>query len=370
MEEKSGSKLSFNRVIIIAGTYLAFAIGAGCASGQEILQYFAVYGVGFVAAITIFLIMGILMDGEFISTGQREQFSTKGGVYRYYAGKYLGTFFDYFTNLFMYMSFVVMCAGAGATLQQGYGLPTWVGVIIMAVASGLTVTLGLNRIADIIGRIGPVMIIIIIAICIINIVNGQNSVVEGANNISTTEGILNAGPNWGVATFNYGGFGILWVVGFLPLYGKTLRSQKEAWVGQTIGVILFTVTVIIVVLSMFANYKLMSGAQIPILSLASQINPTFGVIYTVLILFAIYTSAVPILYSPATRFVDEKTPKGKIVIVLLACLGAFVALLLPYNVLLNYIYTLNGYVGILFLALVVVRVIIRVYRNRKAKAAA
>jgi uncharacterized membrane protein YkvI len=165
--------------------------------------------------------------------------------------------------------------------------------------------------------------------------------------------------------FNYLGFGILWMVAFLPLYGKTLKSQKEAAVGQTVGVLLFSLTTLIVVLAMLCNIKDMEGSQVPILALALNINPVFGSIYAILILFAIYSSAVPLLYGPATRFVDEKTPKGKVIMVVLALAGGFIATLLPYNILMNYIYVINGYVGIVFIILVAVRVAMRIAKNRK-----
>ncbi|MDR2157236.1 MAG: hypothetical protein LBO81_05605 [Clostridiales Family XIII bacterium] len=361
-------KLSVKRLITIAGTYLAFAIGSGFATGQEILQYFAVYGAGAFAASILLLIVGSLMDGEFIATGQREQFERKDGVYRYYAGKYIGTFYDYFTNLFVYMSFVVMCSGAGAALEQQYGLPAWIGVVLLAVLSGLTVTLGLNRIAGIIGKIGPALIVAVIVISIINIGVGKHSIAEGMRLLPELD-VLKAAPNWALSAFNYLGFGILWMVAFLPAYGKTLRSPKEAAVGQTLGVVLFSITSLIVVLAMFANAQQMEGAQIPIMYFAENIHPIFGSLYTILIFLAIYSSAVPLLYGPATRFVDEKSAKGKIIIVVLAVIGAVIAMLLPFNVLMNYIYVINGYVGIIFVVFVAVRVVIRIVNNRKKKAA-
>lgn len=356
--------VGFGSLMTIAGTYMAFAIGSGFATGQEILQYFAVYGTGAFAALIVYLIVGSLMDVEFITTGQREQFEQKDGIYRYYAGKYLGTFYDYFTNLFVYMSFVVMCSGAGATLEQHYGIPAWVGVVIMAVASGFTVTLGLKRIADIIGKIGPALIVILIIICIINIFVGDSSISEGIAMIPELD-ILSAGPNWGIAIFNYLGFGILWMVAFLPLYGKTLKSQKEAAIGQTLGVVLFSITTLIVVLAMFANMASMEGSQIPILTMALNLSPAFAGIYAILIMFAIYSSAVPLLYGPATRFVNESTSKGKVIIVALSLIGAFVACLLPFNVLMNYIYVINGYVGIVFIILVAIKVVRRVSNSKE-----
>ena len=297
------------------------------------------------------------MNSEFITIGQKKQFERKDGVYRYYCGKYIGIFYDYFTNIFVYMSFIVMCSGAGAALNQHYGLPAWVGVVVMALVAGLTVTLGLKKIADIIGKIGTALIIITILICIPNIFMG-GSIGEGIDMIPDLE-LIRASDSWVMSAFNYLGFGILWMVAFLPVYGKTLDSTKQAAVGQILGCAFFALTALIVMLAMWANMSDMEGAQIPILTLATNLSPVFGGIFAIIILFGIYSSAVPLLYSPATRFADEKTPKGKIIIVALALFGAFVALLLPFNELLNLIYVVNGYVGIIFIILVIIKVIVR-----------
>ena len=42
MEKKE--KLDWKRVIILAGAIIAFTIGSGFATGQEIIQYYTAYG--------------------------------------------------------------------------------------------------------------------------------------------------------------------------------------------------------------------------------------------------------------------------------------------------------------------------------------
>ena len=121
---------------------------------------------------------------------------------------------------------------------------------------------------------------------------------------------------------------------------------------------------------MFTNMESMEGSQIPILTLATNLSPSLGAVFAIIIMFGIYSSAVPLLYSPATRFVDEKTNKGKLVIVVLALLGAAIALLLPFNKLLNIIYVVNGYVGIIFILLVAVKVVLRIVKKNAKKTAA
>lgn len=366
MSEKK--KSSFGAMIGVAGTYLAFAIGSGFASGQEILQYFTAYGAMGFAALIAFFVIGSAMDVEFIVVGQREQFEGKGDVYVYYAhNKILGRCFDFFANLFSYLCYMVMCAGAGAALNQYYGLPVWVGIVLIAALSGITVIMGLHKVTNIIGKIGPALIIIIILVSISNIFMGNHSVSEG---IALTQelDILKAADSWYMSVLNYAGFGIMYVVVFLPFYGKELPSAKVAGCGQLLGVGLFCVTVLIVMMAMFSNIEVIAEAQVPILALATNLSSVFGAVFAIIIMFGIYSSAVPLLYGPAIRFVDEKTTWGKVIMLVLAAFGAIIPLFLPYANLMNIIYTANGYIGVIFIILVAVKVIMRAVNKNRLKA--
>ena len=54
---------------------------------------------------------------------------------------------------------------------------------------------------------------------------------------------------------------------------------------------------------------------------------------------------MPLLYNPSARFAKEGTNRFRILTVALGLLGLFVGLFLPFRVLVNVIYVLNGYVG-------------------------
>ena len=72
----------------------------------------------------------------------------------------------------------------------------------------------------------------------------------------------------------------------------------------------------------------------------------------------IYTTAVPLLYNPAARFAKEGTSQFKILTIVLGLVGLFVGLFLPFRVLVNIIYVLNGYLG-------AVLIIFMVWKNIK-----
>ena len=67
------------------------------------------------------------------------------------------------------------------------------------------------------------------------------------------------------------------------------------------------------------------------------------------------TTAVPLLWQCSARFAEEKSKNFYILTIVLAAAGCFIGLALPFNKLVNIIYGINGYVGILLLAFIVVK---------------
>ena len=112
--EEKNEVVSWKKVLTFTGAVIAFLIGSGFATGQEILQYFTSYGYwGIFGTGLLVLVLMIYVNVEFITVGQVKQFPKPSMIYEYYCGKYIGTFFDYFSILFIFMSFMVMVAGAG-----------------------------------------------------------------------------------------------------------------------------------------------------------------------------------------------------------------------------------------------------------------
>ncbi len=186
--EEKKEVVSWKKVLTFTGAVIAFLIGSGFATGQEILQYFTSYGYwGIFGTGLLVLVLMIYVNVEFITVGQVKQFPKPSMIYEYYCGKYIGTFFDYFSILFIFMSFMVMVAGAGATVNQHYGLPTYVGGIALAVLAAATVFFGLGRLVDVIGKIGPVIVIVAIALGISAIVRNPAGIAEGNALLPTLE---------------------------------------------------------------------------------------------------------------------------------------------------------------------------------------
>jgi uncharacterized membrane protein YkvI len=351
----TSQKTSIPRVLTYAGAIVAFLIGSGFATGQEILQYFTSYGFwGVFGSGLLVLALMTYVVVEFFIVGQAKKFDRPSRIFHYYCGKYLGTFFDYFSVLFVFLSFAVMVAGAGAVFEEHYGLSKFIGGVGLAVVVGITVWFGLKSLVDVIGKIGPLIVVIAIALGVLGIVRNPGGIAVGNALLPGLE-LTQASTNWFMSGLSYVGFCMLWLAAFLTALGKTARSRKEAACGGLVGSVVFSVACIIVGLGLLAHIARVNGTEIPMLVLANDVSPLLAAGISVMILAGIYTTAVPLLWTVSSRFYPEDKPGFKYLTLTLAAVGTVVGLLIPFSQMVNVVYVINGYVGILLLVLMLAK---------------
>lgn len=347
-------KLNIGRCITVAGAFIAFAIGSGFATGQEIMQFFAAFGVEIFLCAIFFFIGNLYMNYNFLEAGRKGQFEKGSQVFQYFGGKYIGAFFDWFAVIFSFASYFVMIAGSGATLQQQFGINPIIGGVVIAVLAGVTVMFGLNRLVDIIGKIGPVIIIMCLLAGIIGIVNGNLSLSEGGAMIPDS-GIIAAADTWYMSMVSYLGFGMLWFAPFLAAIGKDEKNPKDAQLGTIMGVLVLTLAILVIGISIIKNVDIVGSSQIPLSLILEKSSPIMSVIFSAVIFAGIYTTACPLLWTPVNRLAKEGTTTYKIVALVLAAAGCLIGLLAPYANIVNFIYAVNGKVGFILVLLVIVR---------------
>lgn len=377
----NSEKVSWKRVLILAGAVIAFTIGSGFATGQEIIQYFTAYGTKSLLVIAVFAVAFLYYNFNFAKAGAEQKFERGNDVYKYFCGKYVGTFCDYYSTIFCYMSFWVMIGGAASTLHQEYGLPQWVGAVILTVLTILTVVGGLNSLVDAIGIVGPIIVVLCIGIGLItcisdggNIATGLEIIKEGAyEGAAAGETIKNAGANWLISGLSYAGFVLLWFASFTAALGAK-NKKKDLNYGIIGGTVAVCVAIALVSFAQIANINtpMANGeayvwnADIPNLILAMEIWKPFSAIFAIVVFAGIYTTSVPLLYNPAARFAKEGTSQFKILTIVLGIIGLIVGLFLPFRVLVNVIYVLNGYVGAVLILFMIWKNI-KDFRAKRAK---
>ena len=351
----ASGRLDIRAAAGITGAYVAYMMGSGFSTGKEILQYFACYGLA--GLFSILLCMGLLIFAavSFIRAGYREQFNKPEDVYIYYCGKRLGRAYHYFTTVSIYLCFIVMVAAAGAAVEQYFGISRIIGAIAIGVLACATVMLGLNNLVSILGRIGPVMIVMVILMGVITICRSNLAAAAGIIAKIPDMKLLRASPSWVLASISYVGISVVWLASYLTSIGKSASSIRSASAGAAGGVIAFYIGMLLIYFAIMLNIDELAGAQIPMLILAGHISPVMSGVFSILIVTGIYTASVPLLWQTAFRLAEEGSLRFRRISVLLAALGIAASLLLPFNRLMNIVYVLIGYLGFLLLACMVLK---------------
>ncbi|MBS5451173.1 MAG: hypothetical protein KHY83_01360 [Coriobacteriia bacterium] len=372
-DPQGGGKVNIANVLKFSGAFVAFMIGSGYASGQEIMQFFTAYGIWSIGGLIIALVLFSWLGKVLMNYGYRHRELTPEQMpdqsFRYYCGKYFGTFLAWFIPVFLFLVCVVMTSGAGATLAQYFGLPTWVGALGMCVLVFVTNLFGFRRIVDIVGALGPLTIIFSIVIAVFAIASnpaGLANVASHADVFASMANATNGAPLWALAGLLYVAFNMTGSVPFLTQTGATAASAREAKWGAIGGGILFVVAGLLMNLALLCYIDDVSQLEVPVLFLSDLISPVVSVIFAIILLDEIYSTAAPMMWTSVNRFAPEGTKLNKVVLAGFSVLVLLIVLSpLSYGQLLGIVYPYTGYIGILFIICVIVRQCIERYNRSK-----
>ncbi len=352
----SNTKMNLKTVLTIGGAFAAYCIGAGFASGQETLQYYGAWGGAypFILPALTFVLLALFCFGTY-KTGFINRFSDPNAAYTYYCGKVLGRILDIFCTLSIALSTLIMFAGSGATVNQYLGLPVWVGTLVMGIVSVVVVCLGLEKVTNVLGFVGTLIIIILLFTGIYCFCTADTTIMAAQQNVQqyVDEGILLQ------ARFLNIDSPVLSVVSLVGAYvtlglafnvslGYRCKNKKEVLGSSLVSAAFFCVGLCMVLFTIILNMDYIAGigAQVPMLAAIQNMLPMLALPFSVIILLGVFTTITGYLWAVGRRFAEDRTKKQAIIVVIVAALGVSVASVIPLSKLVNMIYPLIGAAGI------------------------
>lgn len=343
----SSASLSWFNVIKLAGAYCAFCIGSGFASGQEIRLFFTSQGLMSFGALAISMALFMWFGSAIMMKGYALQLQSANTIFRQYCGRIIGGALEIFVPIFIFSVVVIMIAGAGATLSEYYGLPPYVGRILMAAVSIVSIIFGLGRLVYIIGMIGPVIIIISIIVGGISISTGTVSLAE-VDQIMKPLNVPQAATAWYISGTLYAAFMVLGSAPFFSGLGTQANSHKEALLGGLLGGFLLIGAAAVMSTGMLCNITELFDKEVPALALANGISPILANFFALILILGIYSTAAPMLWSVCNRIAVDSSVRFKLTACVLGTLALFGGLL-PFSQLVGFIYPKTGVIGIGFM---------------------
>ena len=333
-----------------AFAYVGVIVGAGLASGQDLLQYFLAYGAIGLIGIAALGVLNVIFGAVALQLGSYYRSDNHDVVFEQIARPALRRIIDVVLVFSAFTMGFVMLAGAGANLEQQFGLPSWAGGALCTVLVVLTAFLNFDRIMNVIGVFTPIIMVAITVLMIYSLVTPHASVAEldaAARNVTP------ALPNLVFSTLNYfalcvvGGIAMAFVLG-----GSILRIGEARRAGH-IGGVLIALVLGADAVALYLNVDRIWNFDVPALEIARSVHPAFAFGYTLVIFALIYNTAFSLFYSTARRFSGGSTTRLRIVLIAVVAVG-YAASFMGFKKLVGVMYPIIGWLGVALLVILAV----------------
>ncbi len=338
------------RIWSIALAYVGVMIGAGVSSGQDLLQYFVSFGAWGLIGVIVLGVLHVGFGRLMIALGSYYRSDDHSVVLAEISHPVIYRILDIALIITCFIFGFVMTAGAGANLNQQFGMPFWVGAFLCTVLTIVVSFLDFKKIIGVIGVFTPVILVMIALIFMTNVL-GRHWEFSEMNRISQT--IQSSFPSVWMSVVNYFAVCVMSAIAMAFVMGGSIFKINEAeksgaWGGFMVGVIFFITTLIL-----FANSDKVVKSDVPMLAIAKEVNPIFATLYALVIFGLIFNTVFSLYYALGKRFAAGSEKRFKFFVTAFS-LSGFVVSFMGFRQLVAVMYPIIGYMGLLMLVVLVV----------------
>ena len=333
------------RIFNIALAYVGVVIGAGLSSGQDLMQYFVGFGKWGIIGTIVLGIISVIFGKIIITLGSYYRSNDHYEVLSQIAGPITNKILDIALIISCFVVGFVMIAGAGSNLNQQFGLPFWLGGLICALLVIFVSFLDFEKITNVLGIFTPLVFIMIMIMGAYTFI-GRSFNFEELEAISST--ISSPMPNVWISLLNYFALTAMTGVSMAFVLGGSIMRIGVAEKSGTLGGLVVSIIITVTTCILYANVKLVSTVDIPMLAIAKEIHPIFSLVYALIIFGLIFNTAFSLFYALAKRFSSNKPKRFYPIMIVTVALGYGLSFM-GFKELVSIMYPLLGYIGFLML---------------------
>ncbi|MXP42060.1 hypothetical protein GRI75_10450 [Altererythrobacter soli] len=335
----------FKRAFGIGMAFIGLIVGAGFASGREMLQFFVAFGaVGILGALIASLIMTFIAVAA-LQLGSHVQAKEHVAVFRQVSHPLIARFLDVTTVITLFAIGFVMFAGGGANMAQQFGWPVWVGAASTLVAVLVSGMFNVDKVARLIGLITPFLIVFLVGISAWTLATAEYDFAAldlAARTVPTSL------PNWWLAALNYVGLCAISGVSMTIVIGGSMLDSRTAGLGGLIGGGIFLLLLMLAVLALFLSSEFVGDAELPMLALVNRVHPVLGTAMSIVVFGMIFNTALAMFYALGKRLTRSRPDRFRTVYVAVVLLG-FALSFVGFRDLVAYVYPALGYLGLILI---------------------
>jgi uncharacterized membrane protein YkvI len=329
-------------------TILGAVIGAGFASGQEVMQFFVILGNhaawAMIEATLCFLFFALFLT-RLCLNGQVTDYQ---GLLVAMGGRRAANVFRHVFAFFLWIGLTVMIAGSATLLSDLFSLPR----LLTALPTALLIYIVSRRkaqgLAKANGLLMPCLIFLILFFLLRSL--GVHAVAPALP--------AQASVNWFWSGLLYVAFNSAILLVVIPPLIAQIDSPKQACVGTAAGIGLLCILLVTVILLLRRYQGVCAGAEVPMLSVAEYLVPSLPFLYAIPLWIALATTAFADAMGLDSYLEEQLRHRSHPTFIVLLALAVGCAQA-GFARLVGLLYPLMGYVCLLFFIYCLVRLALK-----------
>jgi len=322
----------------IAAVYASVFLGAGFASGRELIEYFVSYGWIGLWGLIIAGVLFALVGWAVLRICKRESINDYSGFMRFLLGEKLGIFTEFLVVAFLFCLFVAMIAGGGATANQAFNIPFSFGAIIVGVVVFAILCFGLNGIVKVNVVLAPFMLIGGIFVGLFSFFSHTTY----AFALLHLHGGAVSSIVWLLSAKVYASYNLVTGIPVLTATAPLAVNKFDAVIGGVLGGGVITILGISMSLPLFLHYTDVAALEIPFLYIVIQHGNFFNGLYLTILISALLTTAA----CNAFAVLEWLKAHSRIKAAAILCVLGVIASHVGFSVIVAYVYPVFGLVGL------------------------
>lgn len=322
----------------IASVYIGTVVGAGFATGREIIEFFSKYGesglIGIICSAFLFSWLGT----KVMMIGKKTEASSYSQLNQYLFGRMA----SYFVNILMFIMLFgitsVMISGAGAIFEEQLGFSKQLGIFFTMGLSFIVVLFGVKGLASVNLFVVPIFVLFSLILFAGTMASGHLPGFSVQELLAPVK-----------SSFLYVAFNLALAQAVLVPLANEIQDENSIKLGGWLGGIGLSLMLFFGYFSLL-HFPRSEQFEIPMAELIKQLFAGIYYIYILVIFGEVISSVIGNLYG-LERQLPTRKAKLRIMFVLLMIISAYFISLIGYGRLIATLYPLFGYMSIVFLIL-------------------
>jgi uncharacterized membrane protein YkvI len=333
------------QIILVAFTYMGTIVGAGFASGQEILQFFTLYGRYATFTIILATILFIWLGIKVMLLAKDVGASSYEDLNKVLFGKLMGRWISWFMMLILLGTSAVMLAGAGSLFEEQLLFSYQSGLWLTLILAYIVLTNGIHAIMHVNSIVVPLMITF------------TAIVVWHTWSIPNHSGWLRITSDFQFqqiwfSPIVYAAFNLAGAQAVLVPLSSAIKDRSVLYWGGIIGGIGIGLLLLAAHYALSAQMPGIQQYEIPMGQIIKRLGGSMQMMYAIVIFGEIFTTYIAGLYGLTLQMQQNTRIHPQI---LLGCLLAFSYLVsqLGFSTLLSTLYPIFGCISLIWFMMII-----------------